>query len=51
MPSGIYSDPNLGECKLCKKKLRPLNKNSDFSNRQFHISCLEHQQLYLYIIK
>ena len=32
MPSGIYSDPNLGECKLCKKKLRPLNKNSDFSN-------------------
>ena len=39
MPSGTFKDPTLGICKICKKKLRPLNKNPDFQGRKYHISC------------
>lgn len=39
MPSGIFNDPMLKFCKICKKKLRPLNKNDDFPERKYHISC------------
>lgn len=38
MPKGTYNDPNIGSCKICKKKLRPL-KYDDFPKRKYHISC------------
>jgi len=38
MPKGLWEN-DLGYCKICQKKLRPLLKNDDFKNRKFHISC------------
>ena len=38
MPSGTYND-EMRVCKICGKKLRPLYKNEDWANRQYHVSC------------
>jgi len=38
MPKGLWNN-DLGYCKICQKKLRPLNKKDDYPSRKFHISC------------
>ena len=38
MPKGIYNDPAIECCKICKKKLRPL-KYDDFPSRKYHLRC------------
>tara|TARA_R110000787_G_scaffold264391_1_gene370281 strand:- start:349 stop:603 length:255 start_codon:yes stop_codon:yes gene_type:complete len=41
MPSGNYTNNDLGECGICGKKMRPLLKNEDWPNRAFHVTCFK----------
>tara|TARA_R110002012_G_C11431906_1_gene589535 strand:+ start:511 stop:762 length:252 start_codon:yes stop_codon:yes gene_type:complete len=41
MPSGEYTNNDLGICGICGKRLRPLYKNNDWDNRAYHITCFK----------
>tara|TARA_R110000823_G_scaffold193765_1_gene325188 strand:- start:224 stop:478 length:255 start_codon:yes stop_codon:yes gene_type:complete len=39
MPSGEYTNNELGNCGICQKKMRPLYRNKDWEGRAYHITC------------
>ena len=40
MPSGTYNN-EARNCRICKRKLRPLKNQDDWDSRKYHITCFK----------